>query len=298
MNTVKVTVFTPVYNRANTLARLYNSLVQQTCKDFEWLVVNDGSTDDSEQILKKFRIEKNGFPINYFYKENGGKHRAINYGIEKAKGELFFIVDSDDWLAPDAIEVVLRYYKQIEGNPLFAGVAGTRVDSNNNISGTTFKGEFIDASSIERKKYRITGEKSEVFKTKVLREYKFPEFESEKFISEAVVWNRIAYDGFKLRWFNHPIYYWEYQANGLTSNLRRLYRDNPRGYLLYVRQEIKYLKEPLIKRIILLGKCIETLRGTIYTEKRIAKLLGICAPEYFLFKILYPIYKLLRNRAD
>lgn len=296
MNNIKVTIFTPVYNRANTLNRLYNSLRQQTCKDFEWLIVNDGSTDDSELILNQFIKDSNNFQINYFYKENGGKHRAINYGIKYAKGELFFIVDSDDWLAPDAIEIILKYYKPIENDSTFAGVAGTKVNSKGEISGTTFEGEYLDATSLERNKLGIKGEKSEVFKTSILKKFKFPEFESEKFISEAIVWNKIAYNGFKLRWFNHPIYYWEYQTDGLTSNLRNLYRNNPQGYLSYVNQEITYLTPSLLKRSILLGKCIETLRQTSYTKMQIVKSLGLSKYELLLSKLLYPIYKRLRTK--
>lgn len=294
MGNVKVTIFTPVYNRANTLKRLYDTLVRQTCKDFEWLVVNDGSTDDSDLVLEQFMAEDNDFSINYFYKENGGKHRAINYGVERAQGELFFIVDSDDWLASDAIGTILKYYEPIEGDLSFAGIAGTKVDSEGCISGTTFRGEYIDATSLERDKYGIIGEKSEVFRTSVLREFKFPEFDGEKFISEAVVWNKIAYNGYKLRWFNHPIYYWEYQVDGLTSNLRKLYKNNPQGYLLYVAQEIMYLKLPLLKRILLLGRCVETLQGVEYTNKKVVKSLGLNDFELLLSKLLYPVYKRLR----
>lgn len=295
MHRIRVTVFTPVYNRENTLKRLYDSLRQQTCKDFEWLIVNDGSTDGSEYTIKKFVSTEQTFSINYFYKENGGKHRAINYALDKAQGDLFFIVDSDDWLADDAIETILKYYSSIEDNALFAGVAGNRVDANGKISGKTFAGEFLDATSLERSKYGIAGEKSEVFKTEVLRKYKFPEFDGEKFMSEAVVWNHMAHDGLKLRWFNHPIYYWEYQKEGLTANLRKLYRSNPQGYLLYVAQEMVFLKTPFLKRIILLGKCRQTLRGTAYSAKKVMNALGLSSGELFLSKILYPIYTMIRH---
>ena len=295
MGKVKLTIFTPVYNREKTLRRLYISLTQQTCKDFEWLVVNDGSADDSEQLIKQFIAEGNDFPINYYHKENGGKHRAINYGVERAKGELFFIVDSDDWLAVDAAETLLRYYHQIETNPQFAGVAGTRSNSKGKISGKTFQGDYLDATSLERVRYGIIGEKSEAFKTCVLKKYKFPEFDGEKFISEAVVWNKIAHDGFMLRWFNHPIYYWEYQSDGLTSNLRKLYYNNPQGYLMYVAQEMEFLKTPLLKRAMLLGRCKRTLRGTEYTGKKIMRALGLTWAELMLSNMLFPLYSKVRR---
>lgn len=100
-----ITVFTPTYNRENTLARLYESLKEQTYKDFEWLIVDDGSTDSTSSLIQKFQ-EENIIQIRYYYTSNGGKHRAINFGVKKANGELFFIVDSDDYVMPNVLEII------------------------------------------------------------------------------------------------------------------------------------------------------------------------------------------------
>ena len=104
-NRYKITVFTPSFNRAHLLSRLYDSLLKQTTNDFEWLIVDDGSTDDTETKVEEF-INKGELPIRYYKQQNGGKHRAINTGVQLASGELFFIVDSDDGLVHDCIQKV------------------------------------------------------------------------------------------------------------------------------------------------------------------------------------------------
>ena len=118
-----ITVFTPAYNRGYIIGKLYESLRRQSFRDFEWLVVDDGSTDDTGTLLAGF-IAENKIPIRYFRQENGGKHRAINRGVREARGELFFIVDSDDHLADDALERVAFHYGNVRNDANFAGVSG------------------------------------------------------------------------------------------------------------------------------------------------------------------------------
>ena len=118
-----VTVFTPTYNRGHLLGRLYESLKAQSDHRFEWLIVDDGSTDDTADIVAPWLAQKE-LPVTYIRTENGGKHRAINHGISIAHGEIFFIVDSDDWLAPNAIERIFYWENSIAGEKNFAGVAG------------------------------------------------------------------------------------------------------------------------------------------------------------------------------
>ena len=119
------TVFTPTYNRAYLLPRLYQSLKAQTVTNFEWLIVDDGSTDDTQQVIQRWAEQENKFSIRYTRVENGGKHRAINLGVQLARGELFFIVDSDDALAPNAMERINFWRNSIRGSSEFAGVSGT-----------------------------------------------------------------------------------------------------------------------------------------------------------------------------
>ena len=211
-----VTVFTPTYNRANTLMRLYDSLLKQSDTRFEWVIVDDGSTDNTESLIKKITEKKNKFEIVYFKKENGGKHTAINKGLDLARGKMFIIVDSDDYITEDAIEKIIKYEKQIsKSSDNFAGIWFCKGYSKNNIIGTTFKGEYVDATSLQRKKYNINGDKAEVFYTEILKKNKFPVIEGERFVPEALVWNRIAKQGYKIRWFQDIIYIAEY-LNGRT----------------------------------------------------------------------------------
>jgi len=236
------TVFTPTYNRANLLVNLYESLVKQTEKDFEWVIVDDGSSDNTEQVVAGF-IAQNKLDIVYFKQKNGGKHRAINKGVELCSGHVFAIVDSDDTLTADSIEKVKRWFGEIQNvDKKFCGVSGNRGYSQDKIIGTTFSGDYIDAGNIDRKKYNITGDKFEVYYTDVMKKYPFPSFEGEKFMSEIVVWTRMAKDGYIIRWYNDINYICEYQEDGLTSNNFKMLAASPQGYALRIREQVKYAK--------------------------------------------------------
>ncbi len=236
-----ITVFTPTYNRGLLLRRLYESLLGQTVYDFEWIIVDDESTDDTQLFLENVTNMNTPFPVRAFGQKHGGKHRAINLALKYAKGSYFFIVDSDDWLPKNAIALLTKWLKEIEGVPYLCGVAGQKALADGKTVGSSFAcdKEYIDASSLERKKLRIGGDKAEVFETEVLRAHPFPEFEGEFFVTEAVCWNAIAADGYKLRWYQEPIYYCEYLEDGLTktgANDLSGHIANFQGYTYYIRQ--------------------------------------------------------------
>lgn len=245
----KLTVFTPTYNRGYIIGKLYESLKSQTKKDFEWIVIDDGSTDNTELLFQNWIKEENEFKITYLKKKNGGKHRAINDALEIAKGELFFIVDSDDFLIYEAVEKIIAWEKDINNKNNYAGIAGNRGKNKETIIGETFLGNWIDATSLERNKYNIRGDKAEVFYTDVLRKFKFPVFEGENFITENVVWNRIAYEGYKIRWFNEVIYICDYLGDGLTQAGMNNFIKNPKGYALWIHQENLFYNRNLKQRI-------------------------------------------------
>ena len=125
--TYKITVFTPTYNRAYIIETLYRSLQRQTYRDFEWLVVDDGSADNTKELFEAWQQEDNFFPIRYVKQENGGKCRAINYGLELAKGKLFFNVDSDDYLTEDAIEKLLSWEAGLPEDQKFCANCGSPI---------------------------------------------------------------------------------------------------------------------------------------------------------------------------
>jgi glycosyltransferase involved in cell wall biosynthesis len=246
----RITVFTPTYNRAYIIGILYESLKRQTYQNFEWIVIDDGSDDHTEELFNVWLKENTSFQITYLKVNNGGKHRAINKALDIAKGELFFIVDSDDQLVYKALEKVDRWADSIkQSKDKYAGISGNKGYSSNQIVGKTFDGEYIDATSLERVKYNILGDKAEVFYTHILREYKFPEFEGENFLTEAVVWNRIALDGYKIRWFNEIIYLCDYLEDGLTKAGMQIFYNSPKGYALYIKQQIQYYPYSIRQKI-------------------------------------------------
>lgn len=221
MNNFFLTVFTPTYNRANLLKNVFNSLNNQTCYDFEWLVIDDGSIDNTELVVKSFEIKN--FSIRYFKQKNGGKHRAINHAVKLANGNFFLILDSDDELRDDAIEKIQRFCNQIYTLPNyneFAGVAGERISRDGKLlCGGGTKNYFVDATNLQRKKYHLSGDMAEVYKTELLKKYPFREFKNENFLTENTVWDKIAEDGYKIRWFKEPFYVCDYLNDGLTKNL-------------------------------------------------------------------------------
>ena len=237
------TVCTPTYNRKELLKDLYDSLCIQEDKDFEWLVIDDGSTDNTETLINNFINEKK---VSIIYKKikNGGKHRAINYGLDFANGQVFAIVDSDDFLTSNAVKKIREYFDDISKNNLknlkMAGVVANKCYKNNELVGTTFNEKTIDAKSTERRKYNIDGDKFEIFYTDILKKNRFPEIENEKFMTEAILWTRIAAQGYYFRWYNDNIYVCEYHEGGLTDSRERLIANSPLGYALYIKEQVKF----------------------------------------------------------
>ena len=246
---MRITVFTSTYNRATYLPKLFESLRNQQSFDFEWIIVDDGSIDDTESIISEM-INYEGFPITYIKKENGGKHTAINIGLKIAKGDYFFIVDSDDYLLPDAISKLKDWTSEIDKDKSIVGVCGRCVYPDMRFIGSSFDFKPTICNSIEiRQKYKVKGDLSEVFKTSILKEYLFPVYTNESFMSEALVWNRLANDGYKIKYYNIPIKVCEYLAEGLSRNIRRSHRNSPKGTMLYYNEIISSSQQSLLTKI-------------------------------------------------
>lgn len=285
MKNIRISVFTPAYNRGYIIEKLYSTLSNQTFKNFEWIVINDGSTDHTHDLMQKIISQEHFFSIRYLYKQNGGKHRAINDGVKLAKGKLFFIVDSDDYLTEDALEKIDKWEKTIPIENNYAGVAGLRSDFTGKIIGEYPMGEkyskYIDSTNLDRKKNKLKGDKAEAYYTSILKRYPFPEISDEKFLTEAVVWNKIASDGYLIRWFNEIIYKCEYLEDGLTRNSDTLFKSSPNGWRYYYNQQSKIDKK-FINRVYYASRYIQY---SIYLNKPVFK----DAQNRLLSVLAYPI---------
>lgn len=224
-----ITVLTPTFNREGVLRSLWDSLQKQTVKDFEWLVVDDGSTDGTKNLITQLK-EKSDFPIRYIYKSNGGKHTALNVGIQTICSKLTFIVDSDDCVTDDAVESILKIHKKYRSQNNICGYAFLRAFPDGKVNGKKFDvdekiGSYIDV--------RVNGDdtgadKAEVFKTHCLKEFPFPEYPNEKFLGEDLVWVRMARK-YEMVHINKAIYVGNYLEDGLTNNRRKHNIASPVG---------------------------------------------------------------------
>lgn len=231
-----ITILTPTYNRDFTLTNLYKSLLEQTDKRFEWLIVDDGSIDTTKSLVDKFKEEEK-MDIKYFYQENGGKHRALNLGIEKAAGELTFIVDSDDVLTENAIEEIYNTWKDVSEKNL-CGISFLRGFTPEKCIGDEHSSNYVIDDFINMRFNKgIGGDKAEVWVTQKLREIPFPEIEGEKFFGESYVWINLA-KNYKMLFVNKIIYITEYLEGGLTKSGRKLRIQCPIGGMINAEQAL------------------------------------------------------------
>lgn len=229
-----ISVLTPTFNRESRLRILYNSLIEQKKQNFVWVVVDDGSTDNTAITIQNF-IKEDIIPIIYIYKKNGGKHTAINLGVDNINTLLTIIVDSDDCLLPYATQIIEDSFYKYKNFENIAFFAFQRCNKDGNklveLASQETKGNYIDL----RIKGRVYGDMAEVFYTKVLIENKFPTFPNEKFLSEDVLWIEISkqYDAV---FIDESIYECEYLEDGLTDNDKIMKINSPLGSMLRGKQ--------------------------------------------------------------
>lgn len=290
-----ITVFTATYNRGYLLKNLYESLLMQNFNDFEWLVVDDGSTDNTEHIINEC-IRERKLQIRYLKKPNGGKHTAINAGVQLAKGELFFIIDSDDILIPHALAKIETHYKHIRDNPTICGIAGLcDFIQSHKIVGDKFPREKWVVSLTDMYfKYKISGDKALIFKTEILKKYRFPEPAGIKMVFEAVVWHEMA-KKFKVICFNDVLRSIEYRHDGLSASSYKLWYIHSLAYSFFCL--IKNKTYPLFKHPKMFFQCYvilgihSLLSGKNYFRK-------LSCMDKIIFILLFPrmYYSYLRMR--
>lgn len=296
----KITVFTPTYNRAYILGKLFDSLKQQKYTNFEWLIVDDGSTDNTEEIISRFISESPQFPIRYFKKENGGKSRAVNYALNYAQGELFFIVDSDDILTDDALEKIVYWESTIQDRKeSFCGVCGNKGHSVSESPNEELPGEYVDAFCTERysdKKY-LSGERAYVVYTEIFKKYLYPEYGNERFITDCIAFDNMADAGYQIRYFQDIIWIFEYLDDGLThqaTGSNNIYINNPYGYGLFYRKRMEYMKVKGYKKLIALYSFYCDMQHK-YNSREIAGFINGNQLVFLLFKLLYSMKRIIKN---
>lgn len=234
-----LTILTATYNRAILLSDLYASLCRQTCKDFIWIIVDDGSVDETVSLLRQWEKCNRGFRMQWCTQTNSGKNCAVNNGIQMVETDYTMLLDSDDYLTDDAVEYVLAGLKSISDEKNMAGIAGLKMDLEQGVL-THMKFEQIDASNLERRKYGIEKDCCEIYRTELLRSHPFPVWPGEKFTPEEVVWNQLALEGWQLRWFNKTICIVRYLESGLTKSSWHLLKNNPMGYAMMYNHRLLY----------------------------------------------------------
>lgn len=282
-----ITIFTPTYNRASLLNSVYESLIHQSNLNFEWIIVDDGSSDTTEEVVSSF-IKANLIKITFYKQQNKGKHFAINKGVQLAKGELFFILDSDDALPNNALDTINFYYNKIVNDYSVAGIAGRRNFGDGSIVGSENFNELISNSLDIRYKYHVTGDLVEIFRTNVLKEFPFPEIENEKFCPEALLWNRIA-QKYDLLFFNKGIYTTQYLEDGLTAKIVKIRMTSPLASMLCY-SELATYSIPLVEKI---KATINFWRFSFNSKKSFLKKVKLTRTivSLFSFPIGYLMYK-------
>ena len=221
MSNYKVTIFTPSYNRASTLPRLYECIKNQIYKNIEWIIVDDGSSDNTKEVVNKFIQENPEFNIIYKYQTNHGKHIATNVAVDIANGDFFITIDSDDTFKPEAIKVLVDEWDKISDAQklLFKGISCRTCDQNNNLNGTHLSSHFVDCNDLDlRFKYKITGELWGMTRTKIMREFPYPSISGLHFYPENIHWDAVGRK-YKTRFIDVALrYYINDQQNALTSS--------------------------------------------------------------------------------
>lgn len=285
---IGITIFTPTYNRAYTLPRVYKSLCLQTCKDFEWLIVDDGSEDETQTLVEKW-IKDNVIKIRYYKQKNGGKQRAHNVGVEKSEGELFACVDSDDFITPEFVEKHMQYKKKLIDSSL-AGIISLKGYEDGKPIGNYFPKDLKHTTLTElygKRKFR--GDATLVYYTKILRQYPFVVEEGEKFIGEGYVYYQID-QKYELLVLPEVLMIVEYLDDGYSKNVRKLTKDNPKSYVRLKKQTIQFSKtwkERYMQTILYMVGCRLAKQSQI--KEAPYKALAVLAyfPAWLTWKIFY-----------
>lgn len=243
-----LSIITPSYNRGNMLKNCFESLRFQSNYDFEWIVVDDGSMDDTRSVMEYISNEHIPFEIRYIWKENGGKHTALNAAHPYIHGKYVLILDSDDMLTSDAVETVLNGWSKYDANADIGIVIFLKQLSDGTICARG-KAEDIVIDVLNQKRIcNVASDCCEVIRTELFKKYPFPVFDGERFLAETALWYRAGLDA-KCVYINKPIYICEYLEGGLTKSGKKMRIRNCHGgmYTSYLRMNQRCALKERIK---------------------------------------------------
>lgn len=226
-----LTVFTPAYNRAHTIGRTYESLCRQTCQDFEWLVVDDGSRDNTGELIKGW-IQEGKISIRYIYQQNQGMHGAHNTAYDNITTELNTCIDSDDYMPDDAVENIISFWTALsdEDRKKYAGIIGLDYAEGGGLIGTEFPKGWTESTLSGFYRNGGSGDKKVVLRTDIVKKYpKYPLFEGERYFSLGYLYRMIDQD-YKMLVINKPLVIVEYQLDGSSHSMYKQYWNNPKGF--------------------------------------------------------------------
>lgn len=290
-----LTIFTPAYNRAHTLGRTYESLLRQTCDDFEWLIVDDGSKD-STKVLVEGWIQEGKISIRYIYQENQGMHGAHNTAYRNIYTELNTCIDSDDYMPDDAVETIVNFWKTY-GSDKHAGIIGLDCTENGNIIGTSFPNEVKETTLSGFYANGGKGDKKIVYRTDIIKQYpEYPIFKGEKYVGLSYKYVLIDQD-YTLLVINKPLVIVEYQIDGSSMNIYKQYWNNPKGFIFLRKVEMVTTSDLMRKFKICIHYVSSSLIAKDYSfiSKSPCKLLTVLAIPLGFLLYEYIKYKVVEN---
>ena len=258
-----LTIFTPTYNRAHTLPRTYFSLLRQDCKDFIWLIIDDGSTDNTAELVKKWKQEESGFEIRYIYKENGGMHTAHNVAYANIDTELNVCIDSDDCLAEGAVSKIAAKWAKVKDKG-YAGIIGLDSDFDGKVIGCSFPDKLTETTLMGYYASGGLGDKKLVYRTDIITKYPpYPVFEGEKYVALAYKY-RLIDQKYKISVLNEILCKVEYQTDGSSMNMLTQYIRNPKGFAFWRKVCMQYPESK--KRVFI--DCIHYVSSSLLSRNK------------------------------
>ena len=284
-----LTIFTPAYNRAYTLHLCYEALLRQTCQDFEWLIIDDGSTDNTRELVAGW-IKENKIPIRYHYQENQGMHGAHNTAYRLITTELNTCIDSDDYMPDNAVEKIITFWKKHGSNEV-AGIIGLDADFQGNIIGTTFTEEQTTLGGFYAQGGK--GDKKMIYRTEIINKYpEYPLFKGEKYVSLGYKYELIDQD-YSLLTLNEVLVKVEYRPDGSSMNMFRQYIKNPQGFA-FIRKSSMQLAPTAKRRFMEAIHYISSsliLKNKRFLQESPKKLLTLCAIPFGIALYLFIRFK-------